>query len=226
METNYRLNNLSVRTIDIESTSKSNVIIVGNAYGVMPYISPLANRLAEFKMQPFWFAFSGQENTLGKYSYSECTNDISMVVDYVKKLHPTKPLHILAHCAGSLMTLEYLKNSNNKTVEKLIIYGLLYAMDRRRNIAERKLKQCHVNYDLSNENWAYKPLDALSKTSIPVLFCHSKDKLNLDRASASEMLLSFKNTPNSDLKWFDEGYDENLENIEHFLPEYINFLNN
>lgn len=218
-----RVSHLRLHSIETINP-KASIAIIGNAYGIMPYIIPLAEKFNEQGFKPYWFAFSGQENTSGLYSYKECTNDIKIVADWIGDKNHDIPLYIVSHCAGSLMTLEYMKNNPDNSVNKLIIYGLLYAMDRRRPIAERKLKQCNVNYNLSEQDWQYRPITTLSKTNIPILFCHAKDSLNLDRASVEEMQLSVKSTPNARITWYDDGYDTDLKNIDIFLNNYISFL--
>ena len=207
------------------SGAKKPVLIVGNAYGVMPYVHPLALNLANKGYRPFWFAFSGQEGTKGSYSYSQGVEDIRLIVDYIKEKTFTPDLKIISHCAGSLFTLEYLKNFPNNSVSKLIVYGLLYSMSRRRKIAERKLKQCGVNYSLSEEDWNYNPLSALSSINIPTFFCHARDTLNLERATTEEMNLAVEATRDSTILWFEEGYDNNTGLIKNFMPYYKDFLN-
>lgn len=219
-----QIEHLKLFSLNAITENTSNVLLVGNAYGIMPYIAPLAHILSQKGFNPYWFAFSGQEGTNGHYSYKECTSDIRIISDWINEKHPNTPFSIISHCAGSLMTLEYLKNNPDNKVKKLIIYGLLYAMDRRRPIAERKLKQCDVKYLLSETDWQYRPLDALSKTNIPLLFCHAKDSLNLDRASIEEMKLSVQSAPNASINWYENGYDDDLNNIDGFIGDYISFL--
>ncbi len=207
------------------SNPKVSTIIVGNAYGIMPYIKPLAFKLNQHEIQACWFAFSGQENIEGEYSQKQCVQDIGNVVDFIKKKNdnPGK-INFLSHCAGSLMTLEYLNQKKDESIKELAIYGLLYSMKRRRNIAERKLKNCDVKYNLSEQDWSYNPLEAIEKCDSEILFCHAKDKLNIERATESEMELAASIQKNNSIKWFEKGYDEDNSEIDNYIDTYVSFL--
>jgi poly(3-hydroxyalkanoate) synthetase len=210
----------------LESASKNEpVLIVGNAYGVMPYVHPLALNLHESGYNPFWFAFSGQDGTKGIYSYSQGVEDIRVIVEHIKEETSAPTVKLISHCAGSLFTLEYLKHFPDSSVSKLIIYGLLYSMSRRRKIAERRLRQSGVKYALSEEDWNYNPLAALSTLKIPTFFCHAQDSLNTERATHDEMTLAVAATNNSSIRWFKEGYDNDTDLIKEFMPYYRDFLN-
>jgi hypothetical protein len=206
-------------------SSKGNALIVGNAYGIMPYVKPLAKELSKRHFQPFWFPFSGQEGMTGKYSFKQGVKDIEDIISLIKEQN-NAPIHIIAHCAGSLITLEYLKEKKDTPIDKFIIYGLLYNMNRRRPIAQRKLIQSGINYDLSEEDWMYNPLNVIKHVNKDILFCHSNDDLNLDRASKEEMdaVIKIKNT--NKIKWFEEGYDNDSDNIKYFIDTYVSYLNN
>jgi len=207
------------------SNPKVSTIIVGNAYGIMPYIKPLALKLGEHDIKAHWFAFSGQENTEGEYSQKQCIRDIDKVVNFLKAKNKNgSKINFLSHCAGSLMTLEYLKQHNNEKIHELVIYGLLYTMNRRRNIAERKLKNSGVKYNLSEQDWAYNPLEAIEKCNTEILFCHAKDKLNFERATESEMELVVSRKKNSAIKWFEKGYDADIAEIDNYIDTYVSFL--
>lgn len=211
-------------SIDTESP-KSNVIIVGNAYGVMPYILPLAENLHKEGIKPYWFPFSGQEGTDGKYSFEQGKRDLKSVIDHIKS-NSKLEINLISHCAGSLISLEYLKENNENNINKMIVYGLLFSMNRRRNIAERKMAKCGVKFNISEEDWLYNPTDAIKYLNKEILFCHSKDKLNTERATKNEMETVVSLRDNIHLNWFENGYDENNELIPTFASKYINYLNN
>lgn len=219
-----KIDHISLLSLDTNGKSTGNVLIVGNAYGIMPYIEPIAKEFSQKGFKPYWFAFSGQEGTSGHYSFKECSNDIKLVVDYIQSKDDGLPIYILAHCAGSLMVLEYMIQNKNNPIKKLIFYGLMYNSNRRRPIAERKLINCDVQYKLSDGDWNKKPLNALSQIDIPILFCHAKDKINMERATVEEMELALSFSSNSDIIWFEEGYDEDLSNIPDFVNNYIPFI--
>ena len=201
----------------------ANVAIVGNAYGIMPYVEPLAKQLAENGYKPYWFAFSGQEKREGLYSSVQGLNDIKEAYLGIKAQNEL-PIFFIAHCAGSLMTMEFMRRNPDLIVEKLIVYGLLYSANRRRAIAERKFKMRGVSYQVSEEEWQYNPSETIQKLSCDILFCHAKDKLNLVRATEEEMIHVAALRDNIQLKWFEEGYDENNENIAKFMKTYLTYF--
>lgn len=215
----------SLKLYTIENpTAKINTIIAGNAYGIMPYVRPIAEMLFDQNIQPFWFAFSGQEGTEGVFSHKQSVVDLKAIIKFIKSNYPNKKLSFLAHCVGSLITLEYLKETQDKDVEQVVIYGLLYNMGRRRLIAEKRLKISGVNYNHTDEEWAYNPLKAIESCNANILFCHAKDKLNLERATEQEMELALKIQPNNKIKWFEKGYDDDDAQIDNYINTYVSFL--
>lgn len=215
---------IDLHSIEMESP-KSNVVIVGNAYGVMPYILPLAENLHKEGFKPYWFPFSGQEGTEGQYSFEQGKEDLKNIINHIKS-QSDLDIHLISHCAGSLISLEYLKENNEQNINKLIIYGLLFSMNRRRNITERRLVNSEVKYNLSEEDWLYNPTNAIKSLNKEILFCHSADKLNQERATKEEMSMVAELKTNIKLNWFEEGYDEQNELIPFFTETYVNYLNN
>lgn len=216
---------LTLRTIeDISVTYENQVLIIGNAYGIMPYIEPLAKELFSIGYKPYWFAFSGQDNTSGNYSYLDCSNDIKMAVNAIKEKRSYLPINIIAHCAGSLMVLEYMKKYEGNPIEKLIIYGLLFNPSRRRRIAEKLLKINSVNYALTESDWKKNPLEYFKGLKLPILFCHATDKVNLERANLTEINMAVQAADRSKLHWFEEGYDKNIKNISQYIHHYDSFF--
>ena len=221
-----RIENLKILTIPHQHISASNglALILGNAYGIMPYQTPLAQMLAERGIEPWWFAFSGQAGTEGTYSLQSGVQNIKIAYDYLSNLGGDKPLYIIAHCASSIMTLEFLNQNPFNHVEKLIIYGLLFRPSRRKNIALKKFKEYGINETISESDWSYNPLEAISNIQIPILFCHAKDKLNLFRAREEEMERVVGVAKNAEIKWFDKGYDNDLEPLPDYADCYYSFL--
>ena len=219
-----KVNHLDLYNFEVENP-ESATIIVGNAYGIMPYIKPLAQKLCNIKTKPYWFPFSGQECMDGAYSFAQGKQDLGNIVEYIN-YHNSLPINIIAHCAGSLITLEYLQKSNKPKINKMIIYGLLYQMSRRRQIAERKLINTGVKFNLSEEDWAYNPENAIKNLDFQILFCHSKDKLNIERATEQEMNKVKNLNSHNKLTWFENGYDEQVDNIDNFIDTYISHFKN
>ena len=219
-----RVKHLELLAIEGEGNEyKGNVLVIGNAYGIMPYQEPLAEEIEKAGYRPYWFAFRGQEGVPGYYSFATGVEDIKAVVDYLEG-NGNLPLHVLAHCSGSLLTLEYLVKNPGNPIKSLIIYGLLYKMSRRRKIAERKFELSEVNYKLSEEDWSYEPLDALSKVKIPIFFCHANDAANIGRGTEEEMEKALSATKKEKIQWFDEGYDDNFDMIPLYMKYYREFL--
>ncbi len=200
------------------------VLILGNAYGIMPYQVPLAKALADRGLEPWWFAFSGQEGTEGAFSLDSGVRDVTVIVGHLMTLRPGRPLWVIAHCAGGLIALEYLKRNPDAPVQKLIIYGLLFHPARRREHALPKLKEYGVKLALTEDDWNYNPLPALASVRIPILFCHPKDRLNLSRATEEEMRLAVGTARQAEIVWFAQGYDANLEPLSDFVKCYYSWL--
>ncbi len=225
VKTSKRIKHLELLSIGGEENEyKGNILVIGNAYGIMPYQEPLAQEIEKVGYKPYWFAFRGQEGVPGYYSFETGVEDIKTAVDYLQVHSGDLPLDVIGHCSGSLLTLEYLVKNPENPIKKLIIYGLLYSMNRRRKIAEKKFELSKVKYKLSEEDWNYKPLEALSKVDIPIFFCHARDESNLGRGAEEEMQAALSAAQNAKIQWFDGGYDNNLDMIPHYVRYYREFL--
>lgn len=224
--TEKKFKHLTLLTLPATKSSlkKGIVLILGNAYGIMSYQIPLAENLSKKGIEPWWFAFSGQEGNTGVYSLETGIQDIRAAMEYLSLLKKDKPLWVIAHCAGSLMALEYLKDNPNAEVEKLIVYGLLFKPNRRKKFALKKFGERGVNVALSIKEWDYNPLQAISRVQIPILFCHAKDKLNLFRTREDEMKDVFAVAQNAEIAWFDKGYDNDLDVLPTYVDCYYSFM--
>ena len=211
-----------IRTLEVQGATR-NIVLVGNAYGIMPYIPELANKFSRHNIKPYWFPFSGQEYRPGMYCIRQGVEDLAEVIQHIR-MQNSLEINILCHCAGSLIALKYLSMYQDKEVDKVIVYGLLRNPNRRRNIAERKLKTQGVKYAIPNEEWNHNPIESLVNIEKNILFCHPEDQLNLDRATKEEMmeLKAFKN--NIKLRYFEKGYDEDCNSIDCFFETYLEYL--
>lgn len=220
------LKHLNLYMIPLKEDLKKDgtVLILGNAYGIMPYQEPLAKALAEKNIEPWWFAFSGQEGNAGTYSGTTGLQNLNEALEYLSYYKGDRPLWIIAHCAGSLIALEYLKNNPYTDIEKLIIYGLLFNPQRRREFAQKKFVECGVNASVTKADWNYNPLHAIASVQIPILFCHARDKLNLFRAKEEEMKEALVVAKNADIVWFEKGYDNDIEILSAYVDRYYSFL--
>ena len=196
---------------------RGDVLMLGNAYGIMDYQLPLAEALAERGFRTWWFPFSGQEDTPGNYSIPSGAKDVATAVAHLDS-ESDGPIFLVAHCAGSLMAIEYLKATPDSPIKKMAVYGLLFNPARRRSQAEPRLEKHGVRTALTDEMWNYNPLSALAKIQTPVLFCHATDPLNRARATDEEMERAVETAPQADISWFDGGYD----NDQSVIPEYAN----
>lgn len=224
-----RVEHLTLRNVkpEAENISQSGgVLILGNAYGIMPYQEPLATALAERGLDSWWFAFSGQSGTEGSFSRASAVQDVSIAIDYIAQKQPNESLSIIAHCAGGLMALEYLRSRPQVSlpVKSLIIYGLLFNPSRRRPQAVPLFESSRVKTELTEDDWNYTPLQALPALTLPVLFCHAKDKINLARASEEEVDTAVEATPKAEVVWFDRGYDRDLTTLPEFVECYYAWL--
>lgn len=199
--------------------SSTPVLVVGNAYGVLPYQVRLASEFASQGYDVYWFPFSGQDGTAGTFGVAQGVEDLGVILSHLDSALPATGIHVVAHCAGSLITTEYLQGSGSSQIRSLSIYGILYAPWRRRRIAERRLRNAGVLFDLSHNDWYYPWKSRLSSLAVPTQLFHANDELNLDRANKIEIEEACV-ALNSACVWFDRGYDTEYENIRSFRMAY------
>jgi alpha-beta hydrolase superfamily lysophospholipase len=186
----------------IGHSTRGTVLILPNAYGILPYLEPLASELAENGWDTFWFAFSGQRNG-GELSLASAVSDLSVIIDRLKSIG-SKPLSLIAHGAGALAILEYLKSDPQRCedLNTLIITGMLFNVQRVLNSDINEIEKYNVCARLDSEETEYDPATALQAIKIPVLFCHAIDKRHLLRATEQEMNTAVNLTPNASIRWF------------------------
>lgn len=216
-----KVEHLTLFSLNRNETSPQ-VLVVGNAYGVLPYQLQLAQHLASRGFQVHWFPFSGQEGTSGHFGVAQGANDLDKIVSYIADSNGDRELHAIAHCAGALLMTEYL-SSRNSPLMSLSIYGILYAPWRRRRIAERRLREKGVAFELSEGDWRYPWNDRLARITTPAQLVHSADSLNLDRASKAEVTNACA-LLGCDCIWFDQGYDNEPDLIPSYCDVYEDFI--
>src|ERR1043166_1959421 len=145
-----QVEHLTLRTIQTSNRShvgRGSLIVLGNAYGIMPYQVPLAAALADRGFEPWGFAFSGQEGTGVSFDAQSVLHDVSVALNHIKSKKPDELLSMIAHCMGGLIALEYLGRHQDKQrqIGKLIVYGLLFNPARRWEHALPRLKKRGVN---------------------------------------------------------------------------------
>ncbi|MEM9770684.1 MAG: hypothetical protein AAF889_03625 [Cyanobacteria bacterium P01_D01_bin.73] len=211
------------------TTLKGQIIILGNAYGVMPYQNPLANEFANAGYESHWFPLRGQEEMPGEFSISNGRQDLANAVKFAKSSSsiPEKPLTILAHCATSLITIEYLLSQNSTPVKSVIFYGLLAQPQRLRKKAELRLEKAGVRSALSDDDWNYPTADKLvelNNRQIPMLFCYAEDPINRRRSTSSELQEITGLLPLSSLHPLEQSYDFNNDNVPTAVSKYLDWL--
>lgn len=219
---------LPVRHIASQATNcQARIIVLGNAYGLMPYQRKVASLLSLRGFDTYWFPFSGQEDIRGSFSLRSGVEDLRGVYSYItsdRSPNSSGPTRILAHCAGSLIALEYLVSYPGNGVDRLAIYGLLADPSRRRSFAEPKLRECGVDNAISDKEWEYNPMQTLSGIDIPVLFCHGRDKINRKRATPQEIRQAQDVCTEANIAWFDKGYDSDIDKVFDYMPKYTTWL--
>ncbi len=196
------------------------LMIIGNAYGIMPYQIPLAESMAARGWDPMWFSFRGQPGATGVYTGYSGLEDIDIALKWSRIRSSGSELRVIAHCAGAAMILEYMANMIRDEITALAVYGLLFNPQRRRKIAESRLKKCGVNTAISDEVWNHSPLTAISRVQVPMLFCHPRDRLNLSRATEGEIGQVERASQFSQVMWFERGYDRSIETLPQFVSCY------
>lgn len=222
-----KIEHLSLKSIAQDSSHRTplgKVLIVGNAYGVMPYQPALGDALAEAGFETSWFAFSGQEGTPGYYSLETAVGDLGLVIDHLAPEGASSPVRVLAHCASSMMMTEYLLRHDQAAVEQMAIYGLLFSPSRRRAKAEPLLQRCGVRHAVEEYAWNYPWTQQLPKIKTPILLCHARDELNLDRATEAEIELAAHLVKDCNVRWFTRGYDRDLEMLPEFVQTYVEWF--
>lgn len=219
-----KLDHLAVYCASPSKDVIDDVLIMGNAFGVMRYQEPLAKALATCGLRCWWFPFSGQNGTAGTYSLRSCVQDITAVSDHIRQISPRGTLSFIAHCASTISAVEYLRSAPDNPITAMILYGFLASPERRRASAVPKLLAHGVALDVDPKVWNYRWLENLPQLEIPLLFCHGRDTVNVARATPQELAAATSAARNAVLQWFDEGYDFRLRNLPPFVSAYATWL--
>jgi hypothetical protein len=218
--------------------SNGQVIILGNAHGVMPYQEPLARLLNEHNWETFWFPFSGQPYMLdgkkctarGRFTSEDLANDLPKAIEYIgaEFLCETKnSRHIIAHCASGLITMHYLINNPAAPIKSVISYGLLANAIRVKERALSEMWEVGVKSIVDSDVWSYDGFvlaSSLKNSKIPFLFCYPDDAVNHRRSTFEEIKKIASTIPNGYIKSFDKGYDLKASNVHLFLSTYLDWL--
>lgn len=194
----------------------------------MPYQEQIAQAFANRGYEPIWFPFSGQPGASGGvFSIRAGADDLDRVIDRVDALlgQIAGPTSILAHCASSLIAVEYLRQHPHSGIAKLIAYSPLIEPRRIKSRAESRLAEAGVCSGLTDWDWDYNIQDIISSLSkLPVLLCHIGDTLNRKRATLPELYKIAKVLPYASVISCPHGYDHRSSDISNFIDLYDNWL--
>jgi dienelactone hydrolase len=148
---------------------KGQVIILGNAYGIMPYQEPLARSLSENGWEAFWFPLSGQPYTIegethiaqGKFVSKDLAKDLPKAVEYITNNFSclTDSLNIIAHCVSGLIAMSYLAENPLNPIKSFISYGLLVDPTRVKARGQSKMLKVGIESILNSDVWSYNAFD-------------------------------------------------------------------
>ena len=204
--------------------SKGRVIILGNAFGVMPYQPLLGCELAEKGYEAWWFAYRGQDGTPGVFTGLSGADDLRQVFSCAREYQEKQSFSVISHCASGLILAEYFRRYEAQNVTNVIFYGFLYKPSRRRKTSIQGFRKYNTKTAFNDSAWHYDPLPGLQKAGVPMLFCHAEDKINRLRASRTEIEVLAEQCGTATIEWFKEGYDQATDNISIFVDKYISWL--
>lgn len=185
------------------------VYMVGNAYGVLPYIHTMADVITCHGYAAVFCNFRGQGGSGGTLSVSNATEDLAAVIE-VCQAHPAIDVTqqvMLAQCTGTYAALEYLVNRKNRLVKALAIYGLVFMPTKVKQRALMLMAEHKVRWDPDAVDWEYDPCRAISKLRVPTLLTHALDERNLSRSSLHEILTVYSYVRDGQLTLLQQGYD-------------------
>ncbi len=201
------------------------VLVIGNAYGVLPYQTELARCLSLRGFRPWWWAFSGQNGTSGSFCLESGVRDIGLGLEVIRsESQRNTAINVVTHCAGTMGITEFMCRKGCADVRRMIVYGLLFSPARRRSFAEPLMRRCGVNQTIEDYTWNYPWLEKLPQLDIPLLLCHARDSLNLQRATETEIQTAAAAAKNAELRWFEKGYDRETERVSAFADSYASWL--
>lgn len=206
------------------SEAKGRVLILGNAFRVMPYQSKLAEMLAMRGWEGCWFPYHGQPGTDGTYTGQSAVSDLVSMVDHCRCTAPKSRLAIIAHCASCLVVSEFLGSGGGADIDKVVFYGFLAQPLRRREDAERIFPTTGGHFAVSEVAWGFDPRVRLGAIDADILFCHARDEMNAKRASDKEVQMLAGYCRRAKIRFFDEGYDRRTERLEAFAPVYADWI--
>jgi len=183
--------------------------MVGNAYGVLPYVHTMADVIADHGYAAVFCNFRGQGGSGGTLSVQNATEDLAAVVAACQD-HPAVDVGrqvMLAQCTGTYAALDYLIRGEKHPITALAIYGLVFMPNKVKQRALSMMSEHKVRWDPHAIDWEYDPCRAISKLRVPTLLTHALDERNLSRSSLHEVLTVFSYIRDGQLALLKQGYD-------------------
>jgi len=210
---------------DTSSTeTKGRIIVLGNAYGIMPYQPKLASQLAIDGYETWWFPYRGQDGSKGTFSGFSGIDDLNTVLTYHRQMNNNLPLFVISHCTSGLIMAEFFRRFGASEIKKVIFYGFLLNISENRMKRLKRFASFDTRFSFSSEAWSYDPRPGLRNVNIPLLFCHGKDAINRQRATQSDIQQLASECNDSQVRLFKSGYDIDPNLISNFLPYYLDWF--
>lgn len=207
-----------------ETADAGRILILGNAYRLMPYQASLAVHLSSKGFECWWFPYHGQRDMEGSFSGQSAFDDLSAVIDYSRRNSEGKSLSIIAHCVSCLITAHYLANSESSDINSVVFYGFLRHHVRRRRIAETEFAMTGGRIAVPQWQWDYDPTPRLRSIEQPILFCQAEDELNQKRANREEIQEVASHCRRSETLFFPVGYDVHATPLSQYAEHYARWI--
>ncbi len=207
---------------ELNPADRKLVVVLGNAYGLMKYQEPLARSLSSEGVNALWSSAPGQEGARGVFGLEGGVVFLRELAQVA--LDEDWELALLCHCASSLGAVEFLNRFTPRNVRCLISYGPLLKLPALRERALSQLAIAGVSTAIGEETWRLDFSAMLASLRYPALIAHSLDVTNARRATAEQINALEKCPCVRKTVIMEEGYDEKVENIQHALPYYLDFL--
>jgi hypothetical protein len=201
--------------------SRSVVVVLGNAYGLMAYQEPLARTLGDAGFNAVWTSLPGQEGAKGAFGLDE-------VVEFIRELTADVAsrkwqVAFIAHCASATCLLEAWRRYSPPNVRCVIVYGPLINLADRKEAALNRLTQVGVTFNLPDSVWTIDLASLMAQFPHPLLLAHSEDPVNRRRATPDQVK-DLASASSRRLLLLKSGYDNDITRLADFVPEYIAFL--
>lgn len=201
--------------------NKKTVIILGNAYGRMPYQDALCDQMSASGYNVLSPMLSGQVG--GKPRHFNIANGILDLQECCEKT-TTKDLYIIAHCATGIIVNEFLV-SHPSIFKKAIFYSPLCHPYNLKGKVEAKFLEHSLNYDLGEREWTYSFINEVQRNkSIPFKVFVIDDSFNKHRCTIEDGFSIRKNSSLASVAVIKNGYDRNNTYIDGIAKEYVRFL--